>query len=237
MPNQTPIDSHARVRGQARAEFDKWALSYDRSALNGIIFFPSIRRCLEEVTRWQSQRQGGPQPFRLLDVGCGTGTLLNLLSRDPLAERLVGLDYSPVMIRLAIEKLDARRQSAADPAQDAGAPPGFVVGDSERLPFADGTFDLVTCCNSFHHYPHQAAAVRSFCRVLRPGGRLILIDGFRDNLLGWMIFDVGVTLIEGHVHHAGWKELRGMMAGVGFREIIQRKLNVFAPLLVSIGVK
>lgn len=112
-----------------------------------------------------------------------------------------------------------------------------MVGDSERLPFADESFDVVTCCNSFHHYPHQAAVIRGFQRVLRPGGLLVLVDGFRDNVIGWLVFDVGVALAEGKVHHAAWSDVRGMIQAAGFSTLRQRKLNVLAPLLVSVATR
>lgn len=210
------------AKDSARRQFDQWALSYDRSWLNELVFFPSIRICMEEIARWKQQR-GTAEGYRLLDVGCGTASLITLLARDTAAERLVGLDFSAVMAARAAEKVaDSEKLH-------------IVNGDAERLPFADETFDLVTCCNSFHHYPHQAGAVAEFRRVLRPGGRLILVDGFRDNVIGWFVFDVGVTLAEGHVHHASWSEIRGMIEAAGFSELRQRKLNVFAPLLVNIA--
>jgi SAM-dependent methyltransferase len=162
--------------------------------------------------------------WRVLDVGCGTATLLAMLSRDPRAERLVGLDYSPSMIRQAAQKrerLESREKL------------GLVVGDAERLPFVDAVFDVVTCCNSFHHYPHQQVAISEFRRVLRPGGMLILIDGFRDNVVGWVVFDVAVTLVERDVHHAAWSEVRRMAEQAGFERIRQEKMNVLAPLLVT----
>ncbi len=59
-----------------------------------------------------------------------------------------------------------------------------MQGDSERLPFASGSFDIVTCANSFHHYPRQDRAVAEMRRVLRPGGRLMIIDGYRDGAMG-----------------------------------------------------
>ena len=208
----------------ARQQFEKWALSYDRSWLNELVFYPSIRACQEEIARWQQRRGGGR--YRALDVGCGTGTLLALCAADPAAERLVGLDYSPEMTRRAAAKFAA---SAHAPRLHA------VNGDSERLPFAEGSFDVITCCNSFHHYPHQAAVLRGFRRALRPGGLLVLIDGFRDNVIGWVIFDVAVTAIEKHVHHASWSEAREMILGAGFSALRQRKMNVLAPLLVSVA--
>lgn len=209
---------------RARAQFDQWARSYDRSLLNELVFDPAIRACQEAIERWKLQRGGAP--YRVLDVGCGTGRLLGLLRRDPTAELLVGLDYSAAMTRAVATKI------AAEPGERRMH---VVQGDSEHLPFAAGTFDVVTCCNSFHHYPHQAAVLNEFRRILRPEGMLLLIDGFRDNVVGWFIFDVCVSLAERGVHHAAWSAVRRMMLAAGFREVEQRKLNVLAPLLVSRG--
>lgn len=217
---------HSEMRQTARAQFDKWALSYDRSRLNELVFFPTVRACQEEILRWHLTRGG--RPFRLLDVGCGTGTLVNRLAALPAAELLVGLDYSPVMVRHLAHKIAASPHAARLHA---------VVGDSERLPFADASFDVVTCCNSFHHYPHQAAVIRAFHRVLRPGGALVLIDGFRDNVIGWIVFDVGVALAEGRVRHAAWSDVRNMTRAAGFATLRQRKLNILAPLLVTVATR
>lgn len=162
----------------------------------------------------------------MLDVGCGTGTLLSLMAREPEAELLVGLDYAEEMVRRAGEKF-----ATGEHAQKLHA----IRGDAERLPFRDATFDIVTCCNSFHHYPHQAEAIRGFRRVLRPGGMLILIDGFRDNVIGWVIFDVAVATAEKNVHHAPWSEVRAAIEEAGFAELRQEKMNVLAPLLVNVA--
>jgi len=219
-----PAAPSRRVKQHARAHFERWALSYDRSWLNELVFFPAVRACQMEIARWQTPR--GNVPFHVLDVGCGTGSLLALLARHARAERLVGLDYADAMIRRAAEKFANSEYAGKLHA---------VRGDSERLPFGEHSFDVVTCCNSFHHYPHQAEAIRSFRRVLRPGGLLLLIDGFRDNVIGWVVFDVGVALVEKHVHHASWSELREMIGAAGFVETQQRKMNVLAPLLVNVA--
>jgi SAM-dependent methyltransferase len=141
---------------------------------------------------------------------------------------LVGLDYSPAMVRRLAGKIGTPPQGSRLHA---------VLGDSERLPFASESFDLVTCCHSFHHYPHQAVVVREFARVLRPGGLLVVVDGFRDNVVGWVVFDLAVSLAEREVHHASWSELRDMILAAGFATLRQRKLNVLAPLLVSVGMR
>src|SRR5262245_10810883 len=84
--------AHARIKQHVQAEFEKWAHTYDRSWLNELVFFPSIRACQEEIVRWQAARGGGK--YRMLDVGCGTGNLLLRAAHDPDAELLVGLDYT-----------------------------------------------------------------------------------------------------------------------------------------------
>ena len=214
----------AHVKEHARTQFEKWALSYDHSRLNQLVFYPAVRACQEEIARWQTAR--GPRPYRLLDVGCGTGTLVSLLARDPQAELLVGLDYAAAMVQRCAQKFAHLEQPAT---------PRALRADAEMLPFADGSFDVVACCHSFHHYPHQAEVVRGFRRVLRPGGLLVLIDGFRDNVIGWVVFDVAVATVERHVHHASWSEMRRMILETGFTHLRQRKLNVLAPLLVNVA--
>ncbi|MGE3180262.1 MAG: class I SAM-dependent methyltransferase [Phycisphaerae bacterium] len=214
---------HARTA--ARSEFDKWALRYDRSWLNEFVFHPSIRICQEEIIRWKIATAA--TSYRALDVGCGTGKLLSVLARDPQAELLIGLDYSPVMI----EKLQLKIDEIGEEKRRVFG----IHGDSEHLPFADQTFDILTCCNSFHHYPNQAAVVAEFKRVLKPRGKMILIDGFRDNVIGSVIFDIGVQTIEKDVHHASWREFREMMESAAFATILQKKVNVLSPLLVNLG--
>lgn len=218
-------DPHPLKRN-ARVQFDKWAASYDRSWLSEMVFRPSIRACQEEIIRWQQQRVAAE--YRLLDVGCGTGNLLATLAAFGDADELVGLDYSEEMVRLATDKLAALEQ---------GERLRVVHGDAEHIPYADASFDIITCCNSFHHYPHQPEVIREFHRVLRPGGRLILIDGFRDNVIGWVVFDVLVYLVERDVHHAAWSEMRHWMNDAGFAHVHQRKMNVLAPLLVNIATR
>ncbi|MFO0973240.1 MAG: methyltransferase domain-containing protein [Phycisphaerae bacterium] len=207
----------------ARHQFERWAPSYDRSILQRVVFQPSYRAFLTEVVRW---RLADPAPFDALDVGCGTGTWCGMLANAALpARRVVGLDYSHTMCRHAAEK--TRRGE--------GQPLPFIHGDAEHLPFTDHSFDLLTCSNSFHHYPHQAAVVREFHRVLRPGGRLMIIDGFRDNLIGWIAFDVFVTRAEGRVYHAPASVMRQYFREAGFRTISQRKFGVLVPLFVTVG--
>jgi ubiquinone/menaquinone biosynthesis C-methylase UbiE len=212
------------AKQQAKSEFDGWARSYDRSLLNHFLFQPSCHMFLEELARWQAGRS---EPFDLLDVGSGTGTLAGMVALSSLpARHIVGLDYAMEMCQQARHK--SSRNGIASEVH-------FVHGDSEHLPFADRSFDVVTCANSFHHYPHQQEVVLEMRRLLRPGGRLMIIDGFRDNIIGWVIFDVIITAIEKAVFHAPWPTMRSYFENAGFRDIRQRKFNILFAAFITIG--
>lgn len=215
------------VKHRARSQFDSWARTYDRSIVQHLLFQPSYRMFMQELYAW---KRDDPSPFDMLDIGCGTGTWLAMVAGSALnSQQLVGLDYSVTMCHVAHGKAAA--------IEDA---PVFVNGDAEHLPFPDGSFDVLTCSNSFHHYPHQEAALREMRRVLRPGGRLMLIDGFRDNIVGWVLFDVFITKAEStpqaKVFHAPWSLMRRYFENAGFRQITQRKTNIWAPIFITIGV-
>jgi len=208
----------------AKEEFEAWAGTYDRSLLNIFLFEPSYRMFLEELVAWRGQ---SGESFDLLDVGCGTGTFDAMLAGTRLPARVVGLDYAESMCKVAAKK-----------AHQAGVTQRlrYVSADSEHLPFADNSFDVVTCSNSFHDYPHQQKVIEDFRRVLRPGGRLMLIDGFRDNVIGWVVFDVIITTVEKEVFHAPWSTIDAYLRHAGFEEIRRRKFNFWFPLLLTVGV-
>ena len=223
--------THHETKHAARREFDRWSQTYDRSILQRLLFRPTYRVLLEEVVRWRSELGPLDQPFTALDIGCGTGTWAGILSASQMHPHVTGLDYSLEMCRRASTKASV----PFVPSCLRASVPSFINADSEHLPFPDASFDLLTCSHSFHHYPHQAAVVREMHRVLRPNGRLILVDGFRDNIIGWFVFDVFVTWAEGAVHHVPWSAMRTLFQDAGFTDIRQRKFNIWAPAFATIG--
>lgn len=215
----------SEMKGRAKAQFDAWAGAYDRSPLNRFLFRPSYITLMEEVARWHAEHR---RTFRVLDVGTGTGTMVGLLARSSWPVSAVGLDYAARMCSAADDK--ARLAGHKHRAR-------FVNGDSEHLPFADATFDVITCSNSFHHYPHQRAVVAEMHRLLTPEGRLIIIDGFRDCAIGWVVFDVIVNHLEKQVYHAPWPVMHEHFEESGFRNIRRRKFNFLIPAFATIGDK
>jgi ubiquinone/menaquinone biosynthesis C-methylase UbiE len=99
---------------------------------------------------------------RVLEVGCGPGVSLLPLHACCRPSRLVGVDLDPALCRQARARLRA-----------AGTPGEVVCGDVRRLPFPDGSFDLVLDFGTAYHIARRGDAVRELARVLRPGGRLV----------------------------------------------------------------
>ncbi len=158
-------------------------------------------------------------------MGCGTGVFAARIAAALPRATIWGVDLVAGMLAGGRERWQALRDQAAP-----------VQGDSERLPFADGAFDVVTCANSFHHYPHQDRAVAEMYRVLKPGGRLFLLDGCRDSLWGWFIYDVCVAAAEGEVRHASARDVRDLFKRAGFAQMTQRVYHGPAPFLLTEGV-
>ncbi|MBI5443509.1 MAG: methyltransferase domain-containing protein [Deltaproteobacteria bacterium] len=104
---------------------------------------------------------------RILDVGCGTGTLL-LLAKESCPETLLaGLDPDPAILTIARRK-----------ALRAGVSVSLVRGDAVRLPHPDGAFDRVLTSFMLHHLTSEEKlrALGEARRVLRPGGELHVLD-------------------------------------------------------------
>jgi ArsR family transcriptional regulator len=105
-----------------------------------------------------------PSVGRLLDIGTGTGRILELLALE--ADSATGIDRSPEMLRIARGKLAAGGQQAAELRQ----------ADMRLLPFADASFDTVTLHHVLHFADDPAAVVAEAARTVAPGGKLLIAD-------------------------------------------------------------
>jgi ubiquinone/menaquinone biosynthesis C-methylase UbiE len=205
----------AYATAQAKREFDNWSRHYDLDPLQYIFFRPAHRMLLAELK---------PDENRILDIGCGTGAFAaRLLTARPQAS-VCGLDLSDGMLE----------QCSQRPEVSAGRL-HLAQGDSQRLPFADHTFDAITCTHSFHHYPRQAAVVAEMYRVLRPGGRLLIIDGDRDRIWGRLVYDVVVVMMEGDVKHLSRAAFRALYHDAGFVNVHQKRRRGLLPYMMTIG--
>ncbi len=148
------MDDEFSTKRLTSKAYDRWARIWNLARhVNGAVYETTLQ-CLNE--RHQ----------RILDVGCGTGLMNARLAAS--GRRVLGVDISPAMLERA--------------RQERGPLNEYVQGDAERLPAANQSFDAVVNVLSFHHYPNPARAAAEFRRVLKPGGRLVLVSLDRDSL-------------------------------------------------------
>jgi ubiquinone/menaquinone biosynthesis C-methylase UbiE len=157
-------------------------LDQGMSSMGGTIRMNPLRAFFEDLAeRWDAQQPvdrlevlgqllasfdtmlGAAQV--ILEVGTGTGALIPCLKERAPAARLVSIDLAYAMLRRARQR---------------GMGALLVQADAHQLPFAsDGPpgfgFDLVVCHNSFPHFANKPAALLDLARVLRPGGRLLIL--------------------------------------------------------------
>lgn len=147
------------------------------------------------------------EPFNdLLDCGCGTGPMLALLHKKYPDKHYTGIDLTPKRIEVA------KKKNMKDGE--------LVVGDCENLPFAENSFDVVICCESFHHYPNPQDFFNSVYRVLRPNGRLVLRDVTMGTAFGrWFCNKIEIPLInlkgKGDVHMYNRNEVQELCKNAG----------------------
>ena len=141
---------------QLRDHYDDSAPTYDRRiAIAERILFGDGRQ-------WVCRRVTGD----VLELAVGTGRNLD---HYPPSVRITGIELSPAMLGRARERA-ARVRPDAD----------LRLGNAERLEFPDESFDTVACTLSLCTIPDDAAAVREAKRVLRPGGRFVLLEHVRS---------------------------------------------------------
>jgi demethylmenaquinone methyltransferase/2-methoxy-6-polyprenyl-1,4-benzoquinol methylase len=135
----------------------------------------------------------------VLDVACGTGDFTQAFASAGPAS-VTGLDFTDEMLDIAREK--ARRIHW----RAGAAPPVYVQGDAMNLPFTDASFDIVSIAFGIRNVADPAKALREFRRVLRPGGRLLVLEFSqpRNRFVRWLnniyaarLMPITATLIAG----------------------------------------
>lgn len=138
------------------------------------IFGVYLRLVRQPIFAWFEANAPGR---RALDVGCGTGVLTVALAERGFT--VTGVDHSPGMMRLALDK--AAAAGVADRVT-------LSQGDIRRLPYPDASFDVVTCQGVLHHLDDLHGTLREMHRVLAPGGCLYVsepCEGSTPALRGW----------------------------------------------------
>jgi demethylmenaquinone methyltransferase/2-methoxy-6-polyprenyl-1,4-benzoquinol methylase len=160
----SPEEKTARVRGV----FDSVAGNYD---LMNDLMSGGLHRLWKRFALAQTGLRPGQ---RALDVACGTGDLGAGLARQ------VGKDGLAVLTDINREMLSRGRDRLIDRGLAANV--AFVIANAERLPFRDRSFDCVTIGFGLRNVTDKAAALASMRRVLKPGGRLLVLEFSKPTL-------------------------------------------------------
>ena len=156
---------------------------------------------------------------KVLDLGCGTGVILEEIGRKYSTAELFGLDLSENMIAQARQRLKSTVE--------------LSVGDAENLPYADNSFDLVCCVESFHHYPDPAKALSEIKRVLKKDGIFLLCDTWAKSPLR-QVLNIFIRFSnDGDVHIYSKNEVNKLLTGVGLNSISWELITNHAYLSIS----
>lgn len=168
----------------------------------------------------------------VLDLAAGTGDFAVAIARAVPSARVLAVDASPRMIEFANARLASRDSDVASRVHTA-------VGDMMAIDLPDASVDLVTAGYAVRNVPTAADALREMRRVLRPGGRLVLLDFYRPqsrvwralllwylevagNVVGWLwhrepvVYGYIARSIE---HFVSWQECSALLTESGFRVV------------------
>ena len=183
---------------RSERQFDTWARWFDQRL--GWSFSLANRHLLSLVAPDAGSR--------VLDVGCGTGILLQQMHELDTGLRLFGVDIAFQMLTSARAKL-----------------PGSVAlhqGSASSLPYCSDAFDYVTCATSFHHYPDPLHALREMHRVLKPGGRVAVLDPFTNGVLRRLVCGaLTVAFRETDIRLFTLEHMRELFQRAGFVNVSQ----------------
>lgn len=182
------------------------------------LYDPLVKLMGAEGARKALLEQAAVRPgHRVLDIGCGTGTLALFIKRLHPDVRITGLDPDPKALARARRK-----------AQRAGASIQFDHGFSDELPYPNASFDRVFSSFMFHHLdpPAREKTLREVKRVLAPEGGLHLLDFERPDPLpkGWLLRRIHAN---SHFHDNSERRILAVMREAGFdcaKKIMSRNL-------------
>lgn len=125
---------------------------------------------LDQTWRRKAVRLAGVKPGdHILDAACGTGDLTEAFA-DSGPAAVTGLDSCSEMLEIGRAKTAKKQRPAGQPA------PNYVTGDAMELPFDDDSFDIVSIAFGIRNVSDPLVALSEFRRVLRPGGRLVILE-------------------------------------------------------------
>jgi ubiquinone/menaquinone biosynthesis C-methylase UbiE len=195
---------------RVRRHYDRRAEGYDR------LIAPLEKMLIGAGREWVCSRALG----EVLEIGVGTGRNLYFY---PTEVHLTGVELSPKMLEIA------RRR-----ARESGIKADLRVGDAQHLPFPDASFDTVVATLALCTIPDDRRAVTEAARVLRPGGRLLLLEHVRSPLLPVRVLQgilnpLFVLLEKDHLLREPLRHVEGL--GLAVEHLERSKLGIVERLV------
>ena len=203
-----PPSLHERLTSdeRLRLEFNDWA-----KAGRG----PSMEKAHRPAGEQAIELMNIFAEARVLDVGCGSGWAVKLFAEKASRGRVVGIDISDEMIRLAAE--NSASLSNVE----------LRIASAEKLPFGDGEFTHVFSMESLYYYADMQAALKEIRRVLEPGGMFFtVVDLYEENRPSRQWIDQ----LKVPVHYLSISQYRSLFESAGFVDVHDQRLYDPAPV-------
>lgn len=179
--------------------FDQWSKKYDSDHLSSY-----FKYCQKILSEYMKIKDGS----KVLDIGCGTGEAILMLSSSLPNSLLCGVDLSKGMIAKAKAKTHDNKRIL------------FQAAESNFLPFKSDQFDFIFTTNSFHHYNEPVNSLLEMKRILKIGGSLFLLDVCSTKSLGIKIWDIYQRLKDkGHIKYYSLVEIADYLVFAGFKDV------------------
>ena len=225
--------------GRVRQVFDSVATKYD--VMNDLMS-GGLHRAWKAYTVMVANLREGSQ---VLDIAGGTGDLSLAFARKVGATgRVVHTDINEAMLRVGRDRLT-----------DKGILLPTVVCDAEKLPFPDQHFNLVSVAFGLRNMTHKDAALKEMCRVLKPGGKLLVLEFSKvakplEKAYDWYSFNILPrigSLVAGDADsyrylaesirmHPGQQELKALMQQAGFGHVDYHNMTA-GVVALHVGIK
>ena len=167
---------------------------------------------------WQKKTIAELPPSKaILEVACGTGIGTEYAARKFPNAKIIALDLSPKMVKIAQERLRPYKNVTV------------IVGNVEHLSFKRH-FDAVFCTSAFHHFPNPKKAMHEIRKVAKKGSTIAITD---VNIPPLTISNIVFKLEPGFIQMYSYKELHTLFENAGIKIKKQKRIGLFA--LMAIG--